>query len=125
MQRGLREITLQGPIAKSPIFGKINDWTVLFRILVVTIIFSPTVLFSVQIGFKVGGICGDQEFFTLLMWRLPHLFKVSFYQSIYLCIYLSKYLSIYLSIYPSIYLSNYLTIYSTYLSIYLSIYQSI
>jgi len=31
---------------------------------------------TVKIGFKVGGICGDQEFFTLLMWRLPHLFKM-------------------------------------------------
>ena len=49
MQRGLRVITLQGAIEKSPIllsqYWKMNDRmvTYLFRILVVAIIFSPTV----------------------------------------------------------------------------------
>ena len=49
MQRGLRVITLQGTIEKSPIllsqYCKMNDWMApyLFRILVVAIIFSPTV----------------------------------------------------------------------------------
>jgi hypothetical protein len=51
MQKGLRVITLQGAIEKSPIcyrhrnIENLNDWMVpkLFRILVVAMIFSPTV----------------------------------------------------------------------------------
>ena len=46
MLRGLRVITLQGAIEKKTRnIGKINDWMTpkLFRILVVAIIFSPTV----------------------------------------------------------------------------------
>ena len=49
MQRGLRVMTLQGAIEKSPMllsqYWKMNDWMtpLLIRILVVAIIFSPTV----------------------------------------------------------------------------------
>ena len=48
MLRGLRVITLQGAIEKSPIllsqYWKMRDWMATqFRILVVVIIFSPTV----------------------------------------------------------------------------------
>ena len=44
MQKGLKLITLQGAIEKSPILR--NEWldgNIMFRILVVAIIFSPTV----------------------------------------------------------------------------------
>ena len=49
MQKGLRVVTLKGAIEKSPIllaqYWKMNNWmaTYLNRILVVAIIFSPTV----------------------------------------------------------------------------------